>query len=59
VTEDDLTAQIQAWTRIRDSQPHEVAAKFLCEARSFARSGKVELAEKKIAAAYAVVKGNG
>ena len=57
MTEQEMTTQIQAWEQQRDSQQHEVAAKFLCEARSHLRAGKTELAERKTLAAFAVVEG--
>lgn len=55
MTEEQMTEQIQQWEQHRDSQPHEVAAKFLCEARSLLRAGKDALAERKRIAAYAVI----
>ena len=55
MTEDDLTTLITEWSQHRDSQPHEVGAKFLCEARSHLRAGKDELAQRKFEAAKAVV----
>ena len=57
MTEDELTAQIQAWEASATEQRFEVAAKFLCEARSHLRAGKVDLAERKTKAAFAVVDG--
>ena len=54
MTENEMTAQIQAWEASATEQRFEVAAKFLCEARSHLRAGKVELAERKRHAAYAV-----
>lgn len=49
-----MTAQIAAWGQYHDSQPHEVAAKFMCEARSLLRDGKDSLAERKAKAAFAL-----
>jgi hypothetical protein len=40
-------------------QCHEVATKFLCEARSLANAGKDELARRKLAAARNVLNGGG
>ncbi len=57
MTEDEMTLQIQQWEQHRDSQQHEVAAKFLCEARSHLRNGKDELVERKTEAAFRVVEG--
>jgi hypothetical protein len=44
-------------TGARDEQAREVAAKFLCEARSHLRNGKVDLAKRKVAAADNVLSG--
>jgi len=57
MTEDEISTQIQTWSAFRDSQPHEVAANFACEARSHLRAGKVDLAERKMAAARNVAAG--
>ncbi len=57
MTEDEMTLQIQQWEQHRDSQQHEVAAKFLCEARSHLRNGKEVLAKRKTAAAFLIVEG--
>lgn len=57
MTEDSITAQIEAWQSVPNSQPHEVAAKFAGEARSHLRNGKLELAERKMQAAESVVSG--
>lgn len=59
MSEEQMTEQIQAWEQQRDSQPHEVAAKFLCEARSLLRAGKDVLAERKRMAAFTVLGGSG
>jgi hypothetical protein len=58
MTEDEITTHINAWQLARDNQQHEVAAKFACEARSHLRVGKVELANRKMAAAIAVANGS-
>ena len=57
MTEETLTKRIIELEQNRDSQPHEVAAKFLCEARSHLRCDKVKLAERKAAAAENVLAG--
>lgn len=59
--EDEITAEIEAirsatWP---DEQRPEVAIKFLCEARSLARAGKAQLAERKRKAARCVLSGGG
>lgn len=59
MTEDEITAKIQEWQAVQNSQPHEVAAKFACEARSHLRNGKIELALRKMRAAENVVSGGG
>jgi hypothetical protein len=51
MTEDEITAQIQVWQAAASEQRFEVAAKFAGEARSHLRNGKLELAERKKAAA--------
>jgi hypothetical protein len=54
MTEETLTARIIEFEQHRDCQRHEVAAKFLCEARSHLRAGKTELAKRKVTAADTV-----
>jgi len=51
MTEDEITAQIQVWQAAASEQRFEVAAKFAGEARSHLRNGKLDLAERKMAAA--------
>jgi hypothetical protein len=57
--EDEIDAEIAAIrsaTWPNEQQP-EVAIKFLCEARSLARAGKVQLAERKRKAARCILTG--
>jgi hypothetical protein len=55
--EQSLTARIEELEQHWDSQPHEVAAKFLHEARSLWRLGKFELSNRKKFAADRVLDG--
>jgi hypothetical protein len=52
-----LTSRIEELEQHRDSQPHEVADKFLHEARSLWRLGKFELSNRKKFAADRVLDG--
>lgn len=57
MNEQQITEQIRIWETQRSEQRFEVAAKFAGEARSHLHVGKVELARRKLLAAFNVATG--
>jgi hypothetical protein len=57
--ETQRTVQALRAAKAAGAQPFEVASTFLCNARSFARAGKDELARRRLEAARRVLAGGG